>query len=352
MEKAEEIDSTSVSSKKSEYDLDKAVIAEEWQSLSGIERISSSDEDEIRPGVQRIGGGGTDSDDGNSDEESLPDVNGERSLSRATWNNEDIEGENQDHRRLLSDEGNGNDQRDSFQPPERVWFERELPHAYPVNENVTVTNTQPVQNNDVEETTVNTISDNKQRKIVTTTLIVFVVLVITVVSIILKQLPSKGEYDTKNMENDFNKTFLSGGTKNVSTASAENSTHTNLTMSLAGDDILVENQTQIITQSKPPISNNSTSLDDSSQSNNVVTTSTCLTDPMVVNVLEFEVYERGDDPSIPRTYIFCPNSTMNIFHYHPSSGQADFSTGDAYPILLFLPNVNLLCGDGSFENNW
>jgi len=80
-------------------------------------------------------------------------------------------------------------------------------------------------------------------------------------------------------------------------------------------------------------------------------TFTCFRDPLKIQILEWEAFERGDDPSIPRTYHFCANSTMRVYSTNPKFFNFDSSSGDTFPLIIFRPNVNILCGeDGSFEN--
>lgn len=79
---------------------------------------------------------------------------------------------------------------------------------------------------------------------------------------------------------------------------------------------------------------------------------TCYTDPITIQTLEWEANERGDDPSIPRTYHFCRNSVMNVFYYDLKQFNFDFSSGEVQPLVIFRPNINILCGhDGNFQNN-
>lgn len=78
----------------------------------------------------------------------------------------------------------------------------------------------------------------------------------------------------------------------------------------------------------------------------------CFTDPHIINLLEWQTYERGDDPSIPRTYHFCPNSLMSIFDFDLYLYNYDYSSGYFHPMFFFRPNINILCGfDGDYDNN-
>lgn len=78
----------------------------------------------------------------------------------------------------------------------------------------------------------------------------------------------------------------------------------------------------------------------------------CYTDPYIIHIIEKEAYERGNDPSIPRTYHICANTTMNIFRFTPLYNSVLPSSDNVHPLLLFRPNVHIMCGiDGSFGNN-
>lgn len=79
---------------------------------------------------------------------------------------------------------------------------------------------------------------------------------------------------------------------------------------------------------------------------------TCFKDPQIINILEWEAHQRGDDPSIPRTYHICSNSQINVFRRDMLPQSFDFSSGDSYPLILFRSNAHIKCGfDGSLENN-
>lgn len=105
------------------------------------------------------------------------------------------------------------------------------------------------------------------------------------------------------------------------------------------------NMTNIITTTTSSYDNND------QHSNHSQTTIPCYTDPMIIHVIESDAYKNGDDPSIPRTYHFCPNSVMNVYGFDPIFNTFDQSDG-VFPIILHRPNVNILCGfDGDYSNN-
>ena len=55
------------------------------------------------------------------------------------------------------------------------------------------------------------------------------------------------------------------------------------------------------------------------------------------------------DPSIPRTYLLCPNTVFRVGSRHTDEGTP---VGGSYPIILGRSNIRVLCGiDGKFGNN-
>lgn len=107
------------------------------------------------------------------------------------------------------------------------------------------------------------------------------------------------------------------------------------------------------------ISSSSSNNTNHSLNNNITATTTqisfsetCLTDPIMIHNLEFEYYEEQGDTSIPRYYHICGNTTMNVFNLEPRFYTYDFGSGDVFPLAIFSPNVNILCGEyGDYSDN-
>lgn len=79
---------------------------------------------------------------------------------------------------------------------------------------------------------------------------------------------------------------------------------------------------------------------------------TCFTDPMHIHILEWDYYERGEDLSQKRTYIICPHTFMDSFAYRSDTHMYILTSGEVFPLNIFLPNVHVKCGlDGSLGNN-
>lgn len=84
---------------------------------------------------------------------------------------------------------------------------------------------------------------------------------------------------------------------------------------------------------------------------------TCYTDPILIQQEEFALLQLIEDGNAsvvdtPRTYIICPNTNLQVFNFSPISNDFDFSSGEVFPFIIFLSNVNILCGlDGSIHNN-
>lgn len=78
----------------------------------------------------------------------------------------------------------------------------------------------------------------------------------------------------------------------------------------------------------------------------------CFTNPLEIQRIETELYLNGHDSSIPRTYIICPNSFIDFFGVPPTALEFDHSMGSYFPLIIFRPNVSILCGsDGDIRNN-
>lgn len=84
----------------------------------------------------------------------------------------------------------------------------------------------------------------------------------------------------------------------------------------------------------------------------------CITNTKVFQILEYRAYERGEDPSKTLNYIFCPNEVYDIYEFddlaflNPAFEKYDFTSGNSFPLTIFRPNINILCGwNGDINNN-
>lgn len=244
---------------------------------------------------------------------------------------------------------------------QRVFFERELPHAYPVNNNHnnvisvlsvpppsssnfnipnnhhTNSNTAEVSNNEI----INRIKAKRRKLIAFVFLVSFVISTIMIISMLAVLPPSSKIHIDDNENDDDDDTLLL-------------SEKVNNTKEI--DSSIAANQSQITTQSQSQSMQANTTTPDNNHSSSLITNNknnnTCFTDPILVQTLEWEAHERGDDPSILRTYHFCPHSFMKVFNLETTLFTFDYGSGNVNPLILFRPNVHIFCGeDGDYSNN-
>lgn len=116
------------------------------------------------------------------------------------------------------------------------------------------------------------------------------------------------------------------------------------------------NITKMVNDSYSATDQNTSSYTNMTNITSITTTNnqTCYTDPMAIQTIEWQAYLREDDPSIPRTYNLCPNSTIHVYKLNPMNQGYDFTSGgDAFPLMLFRSNINILCGfqEPYYDNN-
>lgn len=149
-------------------------------------------------------------------------------------------------------------------------------------------------------------------------------------------------------------TFLgrSNNNNNIVDKAKANSTNSSVlgiqNMSMTNNSHGINSSFNNTTANETAIENNH----EKSSQNILENNATCFTDPIVIQTLEYEAYQRGDDSSITRTYHFCPNSVMKVFEFDTHLYRYIYTTGEVFPLYVFRPNVHIKCGfDGAISNN-
>lgn len=111
-------------------------------------------------------------------------------------------------------------------------------------------------------------------------------------------------------------------------------------------------ETEILNLTSKDDTDKEVALVESNSTNPLENNIECYTDPHVIQLLEWDAFNKGEDPSIPRKYHFCPNTVMKVFGFDTFLMNFDYTTGDVNPLVIFRPNIHIMCGfDGDYNNN-
>eukprot|EP00594_Rhizosolenia_setigera_P017692 CAMPEP_0178976496 /NCGR_PEP_ID=MMETSP0789-20121207/23872_1 /TAXON_ID=3005 /ORGANISM="Rhizosolenia setigera, Strain CCMP 1694" /LENGTH=653 /DNA_ID=CAMNT_0020665603 /DNA_START=33 /DNA_END=1995 /DNA_ORIENTATION=- len=139
----------------------------------------------------------------------------------------------------------------------------------------------------------------------------------------------------------------------------------NITQTTATNEIYVNETAK---ETFPSITNSTTNSPSASSTVTATPTATattgkpplrlCILNTKAFQILEYRAYERGEDPSKTFNYIFCPNKVYDIYEFddlaflNPAFEKYDFTSGNSFPLTIFRPNINILCGwNGDINNN-
>lgn len=128
--------------------------------------------------------------------------------------------------------------------------------------------------------------------------------------------------------------------------SESNNSEATVTVTTQPESHNTTNEMNFSNQSHEDVHNTLNNDNNNTDATDVTPPFQCFTETMAIQTLEWQAYERGDDPSIPRTYHFCENSYLHIFGFDREFFKFIYSVGNTHPLILFRSNIHIIC-DGN-----